>query len=274
VQNSNQEKQNQPNHPAETGSVSQAYVDVNTLDNTPSSDLSKQNPREIARQQLKYLFKPDDVFEICAIGPKWQKHASWSGFAGGKKAIVAGWFDDIEKVLDVVAAVTETDPTAIYCTLNPVNPALMARGNNRLQAGIARTQDKEIKEIRHLLIDADPVRPAGISSTDQEKEAALELLRIVYSVLKILGWAEPLIGDSGNGGHLIYKLEGDCAGMVPGFLKVLDHKYSTDTVNIDTTVGNPARLVKLYGTYTRKGDSTIDRPHRRATILSLPKEVK
>ena len=66
----------------------------------------------------------------------------------------------------------------------------------------------------------------------------------------------------------------DCTGLILDFLKALDRKYSTCAVNIDTTVGNPARLVKIYGTMTRKGDSTKDRPHRMAKILSLPGEAE
>jgi hypothetical protein len=231
------------------------------------------NKTDISRT-LQYLLPPGDVAEICLISPKIKKSALWGNeFAGGKKAIIAGWFDDIDQATDIIVKADMLEPVAIYCTLNPVNPALLGRANNRLKANVNRTKDTEITKVRHILIDADPVRPEGISSTDSEKQSAIDLLRTVYSDLKTLGWPEPLVGDSGNGGHLLYPVDSDFAKLVPDLLKALDRKYSTDTVDIDTTVGNPARLVKVYGTVTRKGDSTEDRPHRTAKILSMPGEV-
>jgi hypothetical protein len=55
---------------------------------------------------------------------------------------------------------------------------------------------------------------------------------------------------------LIYRIEPDCGPLVPDLLKFLAHAYSDELVDIDTAVGNPARLTKVYGTMTRKGDST------------------
>ena len=47
-----------------------------------------------------------------------------------------------------------------------------------------------------------------------------------------------------------------------------------DDVDIDLTVYNPARICKLYGTMARKGDSTVDRPHRRSCILETPASLE
>ncbi len=231
------------------------------------------NKDDISRM-LQYLFNPGDVFEICIFRPKQRKSPLWDNeYAAGQKPIIAGWFNDIDNATDIIVKADKTTPVAIYVTLNPVNPALLGRVNNRLKANVNRTKDSEIAEVRYMLIDADPVRPEGVSSTDAEKESALALLRTMYSDLKKLGWPEPLAGDSGNGGHLIYPVASDSIKLIPDLLNALDRKYSTDVVNIDTSVGNPARLVKVYGTVTRKGDSTEDRPHRTAKILSLPGEV-
>ncbi len=220
---------------------------------------------------LQYFFNPEDVFEICIMAPKTRNSALWgSEYVGGKKPIIAGWFNDFEIATDIITRADTVKPVAIYVTLNPTYKALLARANNRLKASVDRTKDIEIVEVRNILIDADPIRPAGISRTDLEKDSALQLLRTIYSDLKAANWPEPLVADSGNGGHLIYPVEPGCTRSIPEFLKALDRKYSTDAVNIDTTVGNPARLVKVYGTVTRKGDSTENRPHRTAKILSLP----
>jgi hypothetical protein len=57
----------------------------------------------------------------------------------------------------------------IYITLNPTNPALLARSANRLQNRVqVTTSDSDIFARRWLLLDFDPVRPSGISSMDKE----------------------------------------------------------------------------------------------------------
>ena len=50
-------------------------------------------------------------------------------------------------------------------------------------------------------------------------------------------------------------------------LATLDALFSDDRVTVDTANFNAARIWKLYGTVSRKGDDTPDRPHRRSRIL-------
>lgn len=229
-------------------------------------------------QTLAYLHPPRNVFEVCLINPQVKKHRLWNGFAGGQKAIVAGWFDDVGKAADVIRQINDqVEPDGIYVTLNPCNPALLGRANNRLKASVARTKDRDVDSIRHLLIDMDPERPAGVSSTETEKEATSDMLRAVYGYLKGQSWPKPLAGDSGNGGHLIYCLDLENnqknVELVKAVLQALDKRFSTEQVKVDTSVFNPARISKVYGTTARKGDSTNDRPHRKAAILSIPAEA-
>jgi len=225
---------------------------------------------------LCFLHPPGSVFEVCLIDPVEKKHPAWGNeFARGKKAIVAGWFDDLVKAAEIIHKLDEhVKPSGFYTTLNPCDSALLGRANNRLKASVARTKDNEITTIRHLLIDVDPKRPSGISSTDTEKAAAMDVIECVYSYLKSKGWPEPLRGDSGNGWHLLYKLSldntRDNVELVKGILYALDDRFSTDKTDVDTSVYNPSRISKVYGTTARKGDSTNDRPHRRAAISSIP----
>ena len=48
----------------------------------------------------------------------------------------------------------------------------------------------------------------------------------------------------------------------------------SDRVDLDTTVHNPARIWKLYGTPACKGDSTAERPHRMARLLAVPSTIE
>jgi len=231
-------------------------------------------------QTLALMHQPGTVFEICLINPQVKKHHTWNnGFAGGKKPIVAGWFDDAVKAAEIIRQIDhQVKPDGIYVTLNPCNPGLLGRANNRLKAGVARTADKDITNLCHLLVDIDPERPAGISSSDAEKSAANEVTDAVYNYLKGNGWPEPLRGDSGNGGHLIYRLDlvnnPDNVALIKAVLQALNARFSNSQAKVDTSVFNPARISKVYGTTARKGENTQDRPHRKAAFLSAPKDLQ
>ena len=93
------------------------------------------------------------------------------------------------------------------------------------------------------------------------------------------GWPAPVVADSGNGYHLLYRLAEDvpvAAVPVPAddpvrrLLRHLAAKFDTAHAAIDTSVFNPGRIVKLPGTKARKGPGTPDRPHRRASLLEVP----
>jgi hypothetical protein len=130
---------------------------------------------------------------------------------------------------------------------------------------------------RWLLIDHDARRPAGISATETEHAAALQRMELVEASLVAAGWPAPVVADSGNGGHLLYRVDlpNDDASKVllERCLKALDLKFSDEHIAIDTTTFNASRLTKLYGTVAGKGDSTLDRPHRLARLLSVPAAV-
>jgi hypothetical protein len=121
-------------------------------------------------------------------------------------------------------------------------------------------------------LDFDPVRPSGISSSDTEHAAALFKAHAVRDAMLGEEWGVPILADSGNGAHLLYRVDlaADDGGLVEKILKALAARFSDDTVKVDTGVFNAARIWKLYGTMSRKGDDTPDRPHRMARILDIP----
>ena len=89
------------------------------------------------------------------------------------------------------------------------------------------------------------------------------------------GWPEPIVADSGNGGHLMYAIDlpAEDGGLVERCLNSLAARFSDEMVTIDTSVFNPARIWKLYGTAACKGDHTTDRPHRMSWIVSTGESV-
>lgn len=189
---------------------------------------------------------------------------------------ISGYYTDYKKLaMDIDEYIGEND---IYVTLNPVKKDLLARCSNRLEKYAKHTtSDNDIDRIKYVMIDFDPVRPAGISSTDDEKKKAAELLKQVRKSLLDLGYPEPIVADSGNGYHLLlptdFENNKENVALVKEFLSALDFLYSNEKVHVDKTTYNPARIGKLYGTTACKGDDTEDRPHRDSKLLKFPEKL-
>jgi len=215
---------------------------------------------EILRS-LKLLVATGDIFEVRAIKTR--------------KATVSGYSNDLEIAADLAFDLND-DPhvaaPAVYVTLNPCSPDLLARAVNQLKPfAQVTTQDAEIVCRRWLLIDFDPTRPAGISATNQEHELALARAASCREWLSGQGWPMPVTADSGNGGHLLYRVNmaNDAASteLIKRVLQALAAKFDDALVTVDQSVFNASRITKVYGTVTRKGDSMPERPHRLARVL-------
>ncbi len=222
---------------------------------------------EAILQALRVLTAPGQVVEVRAITDD---------------GIVSGYFDDPAQLAGSVDAM-DTVPAiqGIYVTLNEVNPALLSRRANRVKQRLgkkdATTADPDIHRRRWFPIDIDPTRPSGVSSTDEEHQAAIDTAERIASHLGRLGWPAPIVADSGNGAHLLYRIDlpndDRSRDLVRKCLEVLATLFDDPTRTIDTANHNAARIWKLYGTMSRKGDHTPDRPHRRSRLLSVPDQV-
>ena len=217
------------------------------------------------------LFQFGDVIEIRALDV-----GRTVDHAGSTRA---GYFN-FENSQAISAAIRSVNGKSegVYVVLNQCNPELLARSANRMRVRPQNTTtDADIIEWRWLYIDADANRPAGMSSTDAEHQLALDRVRDIRDYLSGLGWPEPIHADSGNGAHLLYRLPAleiaSAGALVKGCLKSLSDRFSDALVKVDQSTANAARLCKLYGTMTRKGDSTPERPHRRSALIAVPDPV-
>ena len=210
---------------------------------------------------LLHLHSPEDIVEIRSIDPK---------------PTISGLFKanspNIEKQLSRFKGRT------FYQTMNCIDPGCYSREQREVLITNPKetTSDRDIIGYNWILIDADPVRPSGVSATDAEKELARTTAKAVYLHLKKLGFSEPIGADSGNGYHLLYRIKAEISSKdtIAAFLKVLDMWFSSEAVQIDTAVYNPARITKLYGTIARKGANTPERPHRESKILKAPETIQ
>src|SRR2546426_5826417 len=220
------------------------------------------------RRALDVLLEPGTVTELRVLDTE-------------HDGTVSGYFDDAgREALVREAARWSGKAQGVYVLPNPVHPDLLARAVNRVRRFVkkgAATDDTQIVRRRWLYIDVDPARPADISSTDGEHEAALALARDIRDWLIELGVPADAIvlTDSGNGAHVLVRIDlpNDKASLalVNDCLQALAFRFHIEgRLKIDVSVGNAARIWKLYGTLAAKGDSTAERPHRRATILEAP----
>lgn len=188
--------------------------------------------------------------------------------------VISGYYDHY-RAMAQVAENWNGKASGIYTTLNPVDSALLARARNRVTASpLETTKDGEVTRRTFLPLDFDPVRPSGISSTDQEHEAALTRAQDCCMFLQKCGWPEPVVADSGNGAHLLYRIDlpndKGSAELVKRCLQALAFRFDDEAVKVDCKVFNAGRIWKAYGTLAAKGDSTSERPHRLSKLLTLP----
>lgn len=190
---------------------------------------------------------------------------------------VAGYFDNLDRATEAAVAWDGKAP-AIYVTANPVKRDLLARAVNRLEPYAKHTtSDADILCRRWFLVDCDPKRPPRISSTDTEHEAALALAREILATLSADEWPVPVSADSGNGAHLLWRVDlpnNDASrDLLKRCLETLAFRFDTEAVAVDQTTFNTARIWKVYGTLAKKGDNTPERPHRRAALLDVPEPL-
>ena len=217
---------------------------------------------------LRLWFQAGDVFEVRVLDAVSADYR--------REHIESGYFD-YEHISAIPEALKRLlSFRGVYVTVNPVNPDLLARAVNRLRPAGRNptTADTDIVRRRWLLIDCDPRRASGVSSSNAEHESALAKAREIRDGLSSLGWPEPVLTDSGNGAQLMYRIDlpaddGELVRRVIGEIA----KASSEQVAIDTSVHNPARIWRLPGTMNCKGDSIPERPHRMARILEEPQDI-
>jgi hypothetical protein len=233
---------------------------------------ARVDPAEVKRA-IAALIEPGAVVEVRALI--------------GKKRTVAGYFtNDTQGVDALVQGVTrwgsqtlpKNRPHSIYITLNRIDPQLLGRYCNRLEDyADVTTADANVTRRRWLLVDVDPVRPAGVSATDAQHAEALRIAGLVALYLQDLG-IECILADSGNGGHVLVPVDLEASeeaqALLVRVLKALGDRFNTDRVHIDQTTFNASRIAKLPGTIAGKGDSTPEQPHRQARLLHIPENLR
>lgn len=191
------------------------------------------------------------------------------------KKTLSGYFNDVETAVTELANQNLREAN-VFFTLNDIKDGVSdRRQKNRFIVPENTTSDTDVQGYRWLLVDLDPERATGTSSTDEQLDQAKAKARTVFRFLKDQGFEDPVIAMSGNGVHLLYRIHvaTQCESDIEKCLKALDLLFSDDEVKIDTANYNPSRICKMYGTLAQKGTGTPERPHRMAYLMSVPDPV-
>ncbi len=230
--------------------------------------MSKQYIDENEIRKTIALLKPNgELFEIRIPAPK-----------GGA---ISGYFRDAETLISQLKK-QNLAGVNVYITLNRINEACYSRGQKDKLIFVKKieptTSDSDITDYEWLMIDLDPKRPSGTSSSEEELNKAKALGNKIYQFMAEKGFEKPVTALSGNGIHLLYKLNmpnSDASkSLIEKTLKTLDVYFSTDEISVDCSNFNPARTCKLYGTLAQKGIDDADRKHRMSYVVGNPSEIK
>jgi hypothetical protein len=178
----------------------------------------------------------------------------------------AGWYDDPSKLIVDAGRLRKISG---YVTINPVSTALLARADNRLAKAKHTTNDSDVVALRWLYIDIDPIRPADISSTDNEMTQALQRRDAILADNPRLAISS-LWGCSGNGAWILTRLpdypnDTTHREMIAQTLKILAERHTDNVIRVDASTKNPSRVACLPGTIKCKGSFREDRPWRMVT---------
>jgi hypothetical protein len=214
----------------------------------------------VYEKTFRVLVAPGDVHELRAVDVLSRDGRIYDA--------VSGYYDDAGAFARDVRRI-DGRAFGIYMTMNPLRRELLARSPNKITLGCASANGGDVLRRRWLMLDLDPKRPPGVSATDAELAAAIARADAVWSYLRGEGWPEPVAALSGNGAHLLFRIEqpANDGGFVGRVLRGLAKRFSDDIVDLDTKVSDAPRITKVYGTLTRKGEPTEERPHRRSMLL-------
>lgn len=217
------------------------------------------DPDEI-RKSINILKPNNELFEIRCLETN-------------GRTVHSGYFHDADTAINCLCRMSLSIGN-VYITLNRIKESCYSREQRDrfIQNVKVQTSDTDIEGYEFLFVDVDPNRPAGISSSNSQLEAAKAKGNKVYAFMRKMGFNEPITALSGNGIHLLYRIQllntDENKALVKKCLAVLDMLFSDDEEKIDTTNFNPARICKLYGTMARKGSNTEQNPHRMSRMIS------
>lgn len=146
------------------------------------------------RKAISIMKPQNSLFEIRVIA------------AGGGNA--SGYFRDADTCINAMRGIRMDGNSNVYITLNGIKDECHSRQQRNCFVRNAKpnTSDSDIYCFDWLMVDMDPVRAAGTSSSEEQIGYAKEKCNEVYAFMKRTGFDDPIVAFSGNGAHLLYSI--------------------------------------------------------------------
>jgi hypothetical protein len=220
-------------------------------------------------QAISVLFRPGALVELRG-----------KQIRGG---MASNYFIDHERMARVIDRANNAEKyEAIWVTLQRVRPGTEKTRTDEKPT----TGNNDIEAYEWLVIDID--RPKGDphkkswNATDEELATLRGAAVRVVDWLTQQGFPEPVFACSGNGYHLLYKLDAlpvSYFETLHDVLKAVAHQFRGEsaTFDVDTSLADPCQIIKMYGTMSRKspkGSSNGSRPWRESYIENLPRSIE
>ena len=162
---------------------SEAKVNSKSLNESHDKDFI----RDQARQTYNLLFGAGTCVEIRCV-KMWGRDA------------LSGYYENADAFAEGASQFSGA-AEGVYFTAQSLKPELATRCKNNIEMygkNPVATKDKEIARYHVLYLDFDPIRKAGVSSSDEELQAALDLALGCRFYLATRGFPEPLYACSGK----------------------------------------------------------------------------
>ncbi|NOJ81589.1 hypothetical protein [Myxococcus xanthus] len=220
------------------------------------------NPEAIRATRRWLAHAAHGVSEVRVIRP------------GGGGVVGLGFFDDEDAF--VTACVEANAAGNVYVGIQPRPRRLLELAPNVLRPLKNGAGSKDIEVVTATVLDLDPVRPKDTASTEDELAVALQAAEEAAAWCEGQGLVRPRLMMSGNGAQLWFALaplplEGEARERVQAGLKAFEAevraRFQSGRVHVDS-IHDVARIIKVVGTVSRKGDGTGERPHRVAQATS------
>lgn len=200
------------------------------------ADNSSVKLPEYCRKFIKSVLRKNGQMEIRVLG-------------SGKPQ--TGIFNDYDTIINTIDSVSSD----CYFVLNRFDGKHVT---NKLEYDKQGVKDKDVNRINFIPMDLDPVRETGQAATDEQISHACDKADKLMEFLDSRGWSRPMLAFSGNGYHLLYIVEMPNNDQVKQVMKDLylglSMRFSDEFVKFDTTVRNPSRIFRMYGTINHKAN--------------------
>jgi len=127
-------------------------------------------------------------------------------------------------------------------------------------------ETKDVARVIGIPFDVDSGHPTKEAATDEELAQAKQRMIELNSWIQTQDYKPPLIAMSGNGYHIIQKVDIPIDEDLPSRLEAYFHEAVLNE-DLDSIFDLP-RIIKVPGTLSVKGTHTEERPHRLSFILT------